>query len=149
MTIPGSALSPRLSCGPRAPRGGAAARPRPRVARRGGGGGGGRGPAGLAASRPDAASAAPAARAVSVMAPDVRGGARERPVELDRVVPPSGNVWLAGQQIWLGPAMTGRTIRLWAGLDRVHGLLDGHRIKTLPSRLDAPDLARPTPAAAP
>jgi hypothetical protein len=41
-------------------------------------------------------------------------------VELDRVVPPSGNLWLAGQQIWLGPAMTGRAVRLWAGLDRVH-----------------------------
>ena len=38
--------------------------------------------------------------------------------------------------------MTGRTVRLWAGLDRVHVLLDGYRIKTLPSRLDARDLAR-------
>jgi hypothetical protein len=65
-----------------------------------------------------------------------------RAVELDRVVPPSGNLWVAGQQIWLGPAMTGRTVRLHAGLDRVHVLLDGHRIKTLPSRLDARDLAR-------
>ena len=63
-------------------------------------------------------------------------------VELDRVVPPSGNLWVAGQQIWLGPAMTGRTVRLHAGLDRVHVLLDGYRIKTLPSRLDARDLAR-------
>ena len=63
-------------------------------------------------------------------------------VELDRVVPPSGNLWLAGQQIWLGPAMTGRTVRLWAGLDRVHVLLDGFRVKTLPSRLDVRDLAR-------
>jgi hypothetical protein len=51
-------------------------------------------------------------------------------------------LWLAGQQIWLGPAMTGRTVRLWAGLDRVHVLLDGFRVKTLPSRLDARDLAR-------
>jgi hypothetical protein len=51
-------------------------------------------------------------------------------VELDRVVPPSGNLWLAGQQIWLGPAMTGRAVRLWAGLDRVHVLLDGYRVKT-------------------
>ena len=65
-----------------------------------------------------------------------------RAVELDRVVPPSGNLWVAGQQIWLGPAMTGRTVRLWAGLDRVHVLLDGYRVKTLPSRLDARDLAR-------
>ena len=58
------------------------------------------------------------------------------------MVPPSGNLWVAGQQIWLGPAMTGRTVRLWAGLGQVHVLLDGHRIKTLPSRLDARDLAR-------
>ena len=69
---------------------------------------------------------------------DVQG----RAVELDRVVPPSGNLWVAGQQIWLGPAMTGRTVRLHAGLDRVHVLLYGYRIKTLPSRLDARDLAR-------
>jgi hypothetical protein len=48
----------------------------------------------------------------------------------------------AGQQIWLGPALTGRAVRLWAGLDRVHVLLDGYRVKTLPSRLDARDLAR-------
>jgi len=63
-------------------------------------------------------------------------------VELDRVVPPSGNLWVAGQQIWLGPAMTGRTVRIWAGTRQVHVLADGYRIKTLPSRLDASDLAR-------
>jgi hypothetical protein len=63
-------------------------------------------------------------------------------VELDRVVPPSGNMWVAGQQIWLGPALAGRTVRLWAGLDRVHVLIDGFRVKTLPSRLDTADLAR-------
>jgi hypothetical protein len=71
-----------------------------------------------------------------------------RAVELDRVVPPSGNLRVAGQQIWLGPAMTGRTVRLWAGLDRVHVLLDGYRIKTLPSRLDSRDLARRAAAGA-
>jgi len=63
-------------------------------------------------------------------------------VELDRVVPPSGNMWVGGQQIWLGPALAGRTVRLWAGLDRVHVLLDGYRLKTLPSRLDARELHR-------
>jgi hypothetical protein len=63
-------------------------------------------------------------------------------VELDRVVPPSGNLWVAGQQIWLGPAMTGRLIRIWADTQRVCVLAAGHRIKTLPSRLDAKDLAR-------
>ena len=35
-----------------------------------------------------------------------RVSAGAQAVELDRVVPPSGNLWLAGQQIWLGPAMT-------------------------------------------
>ena len=63
-------------------------------------------------------------------------------VELDRVVPSSGNLWVAGQQIWLGPVMTGRLIRIWADTQRVHVLAGGHRIKTLPSRLDARDLAR-------
>ena len=38
--------------------------------------------------------------------------------------------------------MAGRTVQLWAGLDRVHVLLDDYRVKTLPSRLDARDLAR-------
>jgi hypothetical protein len=39
-------------------------------------------------------------------------------------------------------------VRLWAGLDRVHVLLDGYRVKTLPSRLDNRDLARLTAAGA-
>ncbi len=38
--------------------------------------------------------------------------------------------------------MTGRTVRIWAGLSQVHVLLGGHRIKTLPSRLGTRDLAR-------
>jgi transposase InsO family protein len=74
--------------------------------------------------------------------PDAGRSPQGQAVELDRVVPPSGNLWVAGQQIWLGPAMTGRTVRLHAGPDRVHVLLDGYRVKTLPSRLDARDLAR-------
>ncbi len=44
--------------------------------------------------------------------------------------------------------MTGRTVRLWAGLDRVHVLPDGYRVKTLRSRLDNRDLARLTAAGA-
>ena len=40
-----------------------------------------------------------------------RGAARRAeggPVEFDRVVPPSGNLWVAGRQFWLGPAGPGR-----------------------------------------
>jgi hypothetical protein len=92
-------------------------------------------PAADAGPEPDDGTAAPPAQHTA-------GDGQGRAVELDRLVPPSGNLWIAGQQVWLGPAMTGRTVRLWAGLDRVHVLLDGHRIKTLPSRLDTRDLAR-------
>jgi hypothetical protein len=100
-------------------------------------------PASLALAGP----ADPAARTAGAGEPVVAAAAgNTQPascaVELDRVVPPSGNLWVAGQQIWLGPAMTGRVIRIWADTRRVHVLAAGHRIKTLPSRLDARDLAR-------
>ena len=99
-------------------------------------------PPSVAAPAPGPAdSAAPSAQ-------DTGSGRQGQAVELDRLVPPSGNLWVAGQQIWLGPAMTGRTVRLWAGLTQVHVLLDGHRIKTLPSRLVARDPARLTAAGA-
>jgi hypothetical protein len=91
-------------------------------------------PAADAGPEPNDGTAVPPAQ-------DAVSDGQERAVELDRLVPPSGNLWIAGQ-IWLGPAMTGRTVRLWAGLSQVHVLLDGHRIKTLPSRLDARDLTR-------
>jgi len=58
------------------------------------------------------------------------------------VVPPSGNLWIGGQQVWLGPALSGRQITLWADAISLHVLLDGTRIKTLPSRLGATELAR-------
>jgi hypothetical protein len=89
-----------------------------------------------------AADPSPGETPAALTAPGAASPGQDKAVEVDRVVPPSGNLQLAGQQIWLGPAMTGRTVRLWAGLDRVHVLLNGYRIKTLPSRLDARDLAR-------
>ena len=56
-------------------------------------------------------------------------------LEVDRVAPPSGNLWLGGQQIWLGPRLAGRLVRFWVDETRVRVLLDGARLKTLPSRL--------------
>jgi hypothetical protein len=58
------------------------------------------------------------------------------------VVPPSGNLWIGGQQVWLGPALAGRTITLWVDETSLHVLLDGTRLKTLPSRLGVTELAR-------
>jgi transposase InsO family protein len=63
-------------------------------------------------------------------------------VEADRVVPPSGNLWIGGQQVWLGPAMAGRTVTIWADETSLHVLRDGVRLKTLPSRLGVTELAR-------
>ncbi len=62
-------------------------------------------------------------------------------VEADRVVPPSGNLWIGGQQVWLGPALADRKVTIWADETSLHVLLDGTRIKTLPSRLGIPELA--------
>src|SRR5256885_3375223 len=35
-----------------------------------------------------------------------------RSVEVDRVVPPSGNLWVGGQQFWLSPARAGQKATL-------------------------------------
>jgi transposase InsO family protein len=63
-------------------------------------------------------------------------------VEADRVVPPSGNLWIGGQQIWLGPALADRKVTIWVDETSLHVLHDGARIKTLPSRLGITELAR-------
>jgi transposase InsO family protein len=63
-------------------------------------------------------------------------------VEADRVVPPSGNLQLGGQQVWLGPALADRKVTIWVDETSLHVLLDGARIKTLPSRLGVAELAR-------
>ena len=63
-------------------------------------------------------------------------------VEVDRVVPASGNLWIGGQQVWLGPALAGRKITIWVDETTLHVLVDGIRLKTLPSRLSFVELAR-------
>jgi transposase InsO family protein len=64
------------------------------------------------------------------------------PVEFDRVVPPSGNMWVAGRQFWLGPARAGMVIRFWADTQLIHLSAAGTPIKTLRSHLSAADLAK-------
>jgi transposase InsO family protein len=63
-------------------------------------------------------------------------------VEVDRIIPASGNLWIGGQQIWFGPALVGRKITIWVDETSLHVLLDGARLKTLPSRLGITELAR-------
>jgi hypothetical protein len=61
---------------------------------------------------------------------------------VDRVVPPSGNLWVSGQQFWLSPARAGQTVTLWIDTTTCHLSIGGWRIKTVPSRLSEVDLAR-------
>jgi hypothetical protein len=68
---------------------------------------------------------------------------RSLSVQLVRVVPPSGNLTVAQQQVWLGPALAGTPVTIWVDTDRLHVLTgDGARIKSSPSRLSQRDLAR-------
>jgi transposase InsO family protein len=63
-------------------------------------------------------------------------------IEVDRIVPPSGNMTIGPQQFWLGASRTGQTVRFWIDTTTVHLSIGGWRIKTVPSRLSAVDLAR-------
>ena len=61
-------------------------------------------------------------------------------IELDRVVPASGNMSLRGVQFWLGPARAGQVVRFWVDCDWAHLSVGGHRIKSLRSRFSVTDL---------
>jgi transposase InsO family protein len=63
-------------------------------------------------------------------------------VEVDRVVPPSGNMTVGPQQFWLGTVRAGQQVTLWMDTTTVHLSIGGWRIKTVPSRLTEVDLAR-------
>ena len=64
------------------------------------------------------------------------------PVEFDRVVPPWGNLWVAGRLFWLSPARAGMVVRFWADCQLIHLSAGGARIKTLRSHLSVADLAK-------
>ena len=63
-------------------------------------------------------------------------------IEVDRVVPASGNMSVGLQQFWLGPARAGQLVTFWIDTATVHLSTGGWRIKTVPSRLTGVDLAR-------
>jgi transposase InsO family protein len=93
------------------------------------------------ADAPGAEPAEPEADTLSLPSP-ARAPGDGGPVEFDRVVPPSGNLQVAGKQFWLGPARAGTVIRFWADCDLVHLSAGGIRIKTLRSHLSPADLTR-------
>ena len=63
-------------------------------------------------------------------------------VEIDRVVPASGNLKVLPQQFWLGPALAGSVLTLWIDTQTVHLSIGQRRRKTLPSRFTTTDLAK-------
>ncbi|WP_327109563.1 IS481 family transposase [Nonomuraea glycinis] len=63
-------------------------------------------------------------------------------IEVDRIVPASGNLQIADQQVWLGPDRAGLPITLWISTAHLHVLTTGGgRLKTVASRLTSKDLA--------
>jgi hypothetical protein len=93
----------------------------------------------LVAGEGDSAQAPTAGDAGSTSGEASWGGG---PVELDKVVPPSGNMTLVGKQLWLGPARAGQVVHFWAWVDLIHVMVGGARIKTVRSHLSVADLAR-------
>jgi transposase InsO family protein len=63
-------------------------------------------------------------------------------IEIERVVPGSGNMTIGPQQFWLGTSRIGQGVSFWIDTTTVHLSIGGWRIKTVPSRLSAVDLAR-------
>src|SRR6266545_1843198 len=61
-------------------------------------------------------------------------------VEVTRMVPASGNLGVAGQQFWLGPDRAGAAVTLWADTTVAHLLVNGIRLKTVPSRFTTTQL---------
>lgn len=53
-------------------------------------------------------------------------------VEIDRVVPASGNLRVCGQKFWLGPDRAGRTLTLWIDTTTVHLSLEGQHLRPRP-----------------
>lgn len=89
--------------------------------------------------KPPASSAAPPG---DVPAPVAEPASWPDAVEVDRVVPPSGNMTVGTQQFWLSPARAGQTVTLWIDTTTVHLSTGGWRVKTVPSRLTEVELAR-------
>jgi transposase InsO family protein len=63
-------------------------------------------------------------------------------IEIERIVPASGNMTIGPQQFWLGTSRVGQRVTFWIDTTTVHMTIGGWRIKTVPFRLSAVDFAR-------
>lgn len=84
---------------------------------------------------------APAPPPEPIITPVVDPLARQA-IEVDRIVPDSGNLSIGGQQVWLGPDRAGMPITVWISTSRLHVFTtSGGRLKSVASRLSVKDLA--------
>jgi Integrase core domain len=99
---------------------------------------------GAPAAGPEPAQPQPASPVPAASPPPPATSARWNggPVEFDRVVPPSGNMWVTNRQFWMGTHRAGMTARIWADCDLIHVLAGGIPLKTVRSHLSVNDLAR-------
>jgi transposase InsO family protein len=63
-------------------------------------------------------------------------------VEVERIVPPSGNLTACGRQVWLGRARAGQQVTVWASATTMHVFTGEDLIKTHPVTLTSIDLGR-------
>jgi Integrase core domain len=103
------------------------------------------GPRPITSTAANPAPSAPTARSAVVAAVPVvlsRNGADpvNLAVEIERMVPASGNLTVCGQQFWFGPQLGYVAITLWMDTTVVQLLRDGVGLKTVPSRLTAAQL---------
>jgi hypothetical protein len=91
---------------------------------------------------PPALAAAPAAAPLPPALPAAALAGDPAAVEIDRVVPASGNMFAGGRQIWLGKPMAGQQVTLRLDSSTLHVLHDGIVLKTCPATLTGKDLAR-------
>jgi transposase InsO family protein len=89
---------------------------------------------------PPSLAALPATPAPASPAPPAASGGLA--VEVDRVVPASGNMFAAGRQVWLGKPLAGQKVTLRLDHSSLHVFCDGQLIKTHSVTLDDKELAR-------
>ena len=63
-------------------------------------------------------------------------------VEVERLVPPSGNLTACGRQVWLGTTRAGQTVTIWASATTMHVFSGEKLLKTHPVTLTSADLGR-------
>ncbi len=95
-------------------------------------------PPGLITTEPPAPDAATAPEPMAAEPAVTVPGA----VELERAVPPCGNLSIGRQQFWFGPHRAGEVITFWIDSTAVHLSTTGRYLKSVPSRLSDRDLAR-------